>query len=292
MIDDELSLVDEKGSMWIPFRETCQSCSPPGVQTRGAARKKKFSSYVRGSRALEKVRQQFRFIAFPCFKHLVCFLSVACCFYVVHLWKRCVPVCTLPWITTLLSLLSPSTRVRFYASPCNFQACRRQLSWDRSHMSEIYPPWSFDTREGHRHTTHSQRILLGLVAWQRWLIGLAGLRKGLARAEGIRSLPLIILSLCAPLRAEAAAAKSKPCLHVWEGVITHTLTDTHRGKQTKPGQVLCTLTAKYPKSQTVICCSDCFSKCDQHYLLISYQISWNMGNHLMILCWIWLELSY
>lgn len=222
--------------------------------------------------------------ACPYFKHPISLFSVCCMLLRCGSFVKalCVPVCTL----SLLSLLFPSTRVPFYASPCNLQACRRQLSWDRSHLSEIHPPRSFDTREGHRHTTHSQRILLGLVAWQRWLIGLAGLRKGLARAEGIRSLSLIILSLCAPLRAEAAAAKSKPCLHVWVRVVTHTLTDTHRGSQTNLGQVLCTFTAKCPKSQTVICFSDCSSECDQHYLLISltrYE-TWDlMSNHPVLL---------
>lgn len=107
-------------------------------------------------------------------------------------------LCECPlWITTHYStsarlyeslFISPSLRLAI-------SACRRQHSWDWCHLSEIYPLWSFGTQESHWHPTHLQRILLGLVAWQHWLIGLAGLRKGLARAKGIRSLPLIILSL-------------------------------------------------------------------------------------------------
>lgn len=93
-------------------------------------------------------------------------------------------VCVLFWITSVFLNLSATVA-----------ASKRQHSWDWSHLSEIYPVWSLGAREGHRRPALSQRILLGLVAWQHWLIGLAGLRKGLARAEGIRSLPLIIFSL-------------------------------------------------------------------------------------------------
>lgn len=42
----------------------------------------------------------------------------------------------------------------------------------------------------------------GPVSWQHCLIGLAGLRQGLAQSGGIRSLPLIISSPCTSLRAQ------------------------------------------------------------------------------------------
>lgn len=87
-------------------------------------------------------------------------------------------------------------RGRLCDSPClQHSACRRHRSFGWIRLREMHPLWCFVSREGHQHTTHSQRILPGLVAWQRQLIGLARLRKGLARAGGIRSLPLIILSL-------------------------------------------------------------------------------------------------
>lgn len=103
-------------------------------------------------------------------------------------------VCAVLWITTHYStsvflseslFISPSLQLPIAAS-------KRQHSCHCSHLSEIYPAWSFGAQEGHRRPAHSHRILLGAVAWQHWLIGLARLRKGLARAGGIRSLPLII----------------------------------------------------------------------------------------------------
>lgn len=112
-------------------------------------------------------------------------------------------------------------------------AGKRQHSWDWSHLSEIYPGWSLGAQEGHRRPAQSQCILLGLVAWQHWLIGLAGLRKGLARAGGIRSLPLIIFPLHSSESWGHGHKKLKPCHHVWEGVITHT------GEQRDAWQALC-----------------------------------------------------
>lgn len=107
-------------------------------------------------------------------------------------------VCAVLWITTHYStsvflseslFISPSLQLPIAAS-------KRQHSCHCSHLSEIYPAWSFGAQEGHRRPAHSHRILPGAVAWQHWLIGLARLRKGLARAGGIRSLPLIISCVC------------------------------------------------------------------------------------------------
>lgn len=69
-------------------------------------------------------------------------------------------------------------------------------SGDWSHLNETDPGWSLGAQEGHWCPAQLQNILLGLVSWQHWLIGLVGLRKGLAQDRGIRSLPLIIFSLC------------------------------------------------------------------------------------------------
>lgn len=70
---------------------------------------------------------------------------------------------------------------------------------------------SSGAQEGQRHPAPSQHILLGLVSWQHWLIGLAGLRRGLAQNGGIRSLPLIIFSLRFSESRGHTATKSKPC---------------------------------------------------------------------------------
>lgn len=123
-------------------------------------------------------------------------------------------------------------------------ASKRHHSWDWSQLSEIYPAWSLGAQKGHRRSAHSQRILLGLVAWQHWLIGLAGLRKGLARAGGIRSFPLIISSLHSSeswghghkikalpscLRegyyAHRGAERGRLCVAAWSTIHSHKLSD-------------------------------------------------------------------
>lgn len=49
----------------------------------------------------------------------------------------------------------------------------------------------------------------GPVSWQHSLIGLAGLRQGLAQSGGIRSLPLIISSPCTSLRAQVTHSRNQ-----------------------------------------------------------------------------------
>lgn len=49
----------------------------------------------------------------------------------------------------------------------------------------------------------------GPVSWQHSLIGLAGLRQGLAQSGGIRSLPLIISSPCTSLRAQVTRPQNQ-----------------------------------------------------------------------------------
>lgn len=118
------------------------------------------------------------------------------------------------WITTHYStaaaplLIGPSLHLTYAAS-------RRRRSWDWSHVSEIRTfMQSSGALEGQRHPAPSQHILLGLVSWQHWLIGLAGLRWGLAENGGIRSLPLIIFSLRFSESRGHTATKSKPCHRV------------------------------------------------------------------------------
>ncbi len=154
--------------------------------------------------------------------------------------------------------------VHFYESQCIAQplfscihqhlpataASKRQHSWDWSHLSEIYPAWSLGAQEGHRRPAHSQHFLLGLVAWQRWLIGLARLRKGLAWAGGIRSLPLIIFSLhSSESRGHGRKIKALPsCLR--GGVITHT------GERRETWRALCGCSVWHPIPHITVWCCD------------------------------------
>lgn len=118
------------------------------------------------------------------------------------------------WITTHYS----TTAAPLFIGPSlhlTYAASRRRRSGDWSHVSEIRTfMQSSGAQEGRRHPAPSQHILLGLVSWQHWLIGLAGLRRGLAQNGGIGSLPLIIFSLRFSESRGHTATKSKPCHRV------------------------------------------------------------------------------
>lgn len=76
-------------------------------------------------------------------------------------------------------------------------------------MVHIYLFTSSSGQEGQRHSAPSLHILLGPVSWQHSLIGLAGLRQGLAQSGGIRSLPLIISSPCTSRRAQVTQPQNQ-----------------------------------------------------------------------------------
>lgn len=110
------------------------------------------------------------------------------------------------WISVILC--SPSIRPSPQIAAA---ACKSRHICDWSHRIEIYPEWSLGAREGRWCPIQWQRILQGVVSQQHWLIGLAGLKRGLAQDGGIGSLPLIIF----PLR-EPGPQKSKLCHRVWD----------------------------------------------------------------------------
>ena len=98
-------------------------------------------------------------------------------------------------------------------------AGKRQHSWDRSHLSEIYPGVIFGCprrppapRPIPAHPPGTG-CLATLADW------VSRVKKGSGTGRRNQITPIDHLHPALPLRAEATATKSKPCRRVWEGLL-------------------------------------------------------------------------
>lgn len=97
----------------------------------------------------------------------------------------CFHVGAVLWISVILRSPSISPSLQIATA-----ACKSRHIFDWSHRSEIYPGWSLGAQEGRWCPIQWQRILQGVVSQQHGLIGLAGLRRGLAQGRRNRITPI------------------------------------------------------------------------------------------------------